>query len=104
MSEFAPLTDSVFQGAVLGPALWNQFFGEAGAATTALEYEETMYVNDMNMIKSFPKTEAHEALRSDLSGCQAALHQWDAGNQIPFDPRQEGLHISHTDNFHLVQS
>ena len=47
------LTDSVFQGTVLGPPLWNQHFSDARASVNALNYKDTTYADDMKKIKKF---------------------------------------------------
>ena len=43
-----PLSDSVFQGTVLGPPLWNCFHKEAKRAAQVLDFIETVFADDFN--------------------------------------------------------
>ena len=55
MADASPLTNSVFQGTVLGPPLWNHYFGDARFAVNDKGYRETTYADDMNMYKCFKR-------------------------------------------------
>ena len=45
-SPLEPLTDSVFQGTVLGPQLWNLFYEDARHAVNCKEYKEHVFADD----------------------------------------------------------
>ena len=53
------VTDSVFQGTVLGPPLWNQHFSDTRASVNALGYYDTTYADDMNIVKKFDRSISH---------------------------------------------
>ena len=94
-SMVSPLTDSVFQGTVLGPPLWNQYYSDATVATGRHGYTDTTYADDMNVFKRFDRSASHSTILEDLKTCQTALHQWGSGNCVIFDPGKESFHILH---------
>ena len=47
------LTDSVFQGTVLGLVLWNIFYEDARRAANALGFTETVFADDLNCCRGF---------------------------------------------------
>ena len=94
-SDPLPLANSVFQGTVLGPPLWNQHFGDAPVATRGEGYDETVYADDLNLFKSFGAKADHADIREDLVSCQSALHTWGRGNRVLFDPAKESFHVLH---------
>ena len=89
------LTDSVFQGTVLRPPMWNQHFSDARASVNALGYFDTTYADDMNIFKKFDRSISHDDIFTDLHRCQEALHKWGAGNRVAFDPAKEHFHVIH---------
>ena len=54
LSEVIDLTDTVFQGTVLGPTLWNNFFGDVAAEASSLGAQEALFADDFNAFKAFP--------------------------------------------------
>ena len=94
-SDPLPLENSVYQGTILGPPLWNQHFSDSRNATAAEGYVETVYADDMNAFKQFDQHIEHEDIFDDLKRCQAELHKWGVGNRVSFDPSKEGFHILH---------
>ena len=47
------LQDMVYQGTVLGPILWNLFFGDAQIAIRMLKFIETIFADDLNAYQCF---------------------------------------------------
>ena len=47
-SGITELTNSVFQGTVLGPPLWNMFYADAALATQLLRFVEAVFADDYN--------------------------------------------------------
>ena len=45
-SENRPLENSVFQGTVLGPPLWNVFYADARFSVRELGFVETVFADD----------------------------------------------------------
>ena len=82
-SEPSPLVDSVFQGTVLGPPLWNQHFADARAAIQKHGFKETVYADDMNAFKRFRRNSPLSHVFEVLTECQAKLHAW--GSRQPSD-------------------
>ena len=93
MSMIHPLTDSVFQGTVLGPLLWNLHFNDARHPCNRLSYVDTTYADDMNMSRNFPRTAQPASVQASLLECQRALHRWGFGNRVSFDPSKEGFYV-----------
>ena len=69
------LKDSVFQGTVLGPPLWNTYFADATRATRSHGYLETVYADDMNVFKAFSRSCSHKDIMDDLERSRISLHK-----------------------------
>ncbi len=94
LSVASPLVDSVFQGTVFGPPLWNQHFGDARLAVQKHGFTETVCADDMNAFKRFRSLPECDAIH-ELEQCQKELHDWGSGNRVCFDPDKESFHIIH---------
>ncbi len=110
-SEAEPLTDSVFQGTVPGPPLWNTFFADSYRALKRKDFLETVFADDLNSWKAL-LLDKHDAAPFpgallDLREAQHELHLWGAANQVLFDPSKEPFRILHRtlhhgDNFKVL--
>ena len=89
------LTNSVFQGTVLGPPLWNIHYADAGKAVASLGFEESMFADDLLAHKAFDAHISDTEVLRQLRECQSALHRWGQANQVTFDPGKEELKILH---------
>ena len=98
-SPHEPLINSVFQGTVLGPPLWNLFYGDARRSVVANGYFETVFADDFNAWQEFVGSGEPEETKilvlADLEGVQKELHLWGAANHVNFDPAKESFHILH---------
>jgi len=94
-SSEQPLRNSVFQGTVLGPPLWNLFYCDASRATESLGFEEVVFADDFNCDKEFPGSNTDEEAWSEMEICQTSLHSWGRANSVTFDSTKEGFHILH---------
>lgn len=94
-SSGSPLTDSVFQGTVLGPQLWNQHFSDANVAVRKRGFLETVYADDMNAFKRIRRGTAEGDIQDELVACQHELHEWGRGNRVTFDSGKESFHVLH---------
>ena len=98
-SAAEPLTDSVFQGTVLGPPLWNTYFSDARRALARKHFKETVFADDLNCWKAFLLDRLgptpHEAALVELRNAQHELHLWGQANQVLFDASKESFHILH---------
>ena len=84
-----PLTNSVYQGTVLGPPFWNTFYADARFPVRELGFIETVFADDFNCWLGMRKDTSWELASAKLSECQANLHRWGAANRVVFDPGKE---------------
>ena len=92
-SHATALSDMLFQGTVLGPILWNLFYGDARDAIRNLDFEEIIFVDDLNEFKIFAPETMDSVIDRQLSKCQCELHTWGSANQVSFDAEKESMHI-----------
>ncbi len=92
-----PLCDSVFQGTVLGPPLWNAFYADARVSVRNLGFLETVFADDFNCWRTFGRERVPADLRGEIAlrGAQKELHLWGKANQVLFDPSKESFHLLH---------
>ena len=94
MSDDMVIDNSVFQGTVLGPTLWNLFF--ADVATPARSGgEETMFADDLSVFQEFDRETPSETIREDLAGSQGEVAKSGARNRVEFDKDKEHFAILH---------
>ena len=92
-----PLTDSVFQGTVLGPPLWNLFYEDARHSVTWKGFFESVFADDFNCWKAFAVKHAEvdvsqKKAMDELQEVQKELHLWGEANRALFDPSKESFH------------
>ena len=90
-----PLKNSVYQGTVLGPILWNCHYADASKAVTSLGFTDSVYADDLICFKAFDRFEMQDDILHELSECQCQLHKWGTANQVTFEPSKETFHILH---------
>ena len=89
------LANSVFQGTVLGPPLWNLFYLDAFSAVRKLDFVDVVFADDFNYWKGFPGGTALQDMMDECRRCQTSLHTWGRANSVKFDPSKESFHILH---------
>ena len=89
----APLRNSVYQGTVWGPPLWNLHYESSRHAVNSTDYFEVTYADDMNMSKPFANHTPFDDIHADMRICQDNLHRWGSGNSVLFDPGKEEFHV-----------
>ena len=87
------LRDMVFQGTVLGPLLWNVYYGDSSVAVRATSFIEAVFADDLNCWRIFSGSTSHADITEATKTCQSSLHAWGAANQVVFEPTKESLHI-----------
>ena len=95
LSEIITLADMVFQGTVLGPALWNAFFQDI---TTPAEWqggESKIFADDLSVFKKFPMTVSNEVVKADMELTRNDVHKWGSRNRVAFDATKEHIIIIH---------
>ena len=99
-SEEFVLEDTVFQGTVLGPPLWNSFFADVADPASAAEGKEAIFADDLNVFHEFDRRTPVADIMSELSGCRERVHTWGVTNRVSFDPAKEHLVVIHPDESH----
>ena len=90
-----PLRNSVFQGTVWGPPLWNCHYEDARDAANATNFVERIFADHLNSFKLFVSAASDADIQIEMQLCQESLHNWGAANQVLFDPAKESFHILH---------
>ncbi len=94
------LANSVFQGTVLGPPLWNLFYLDACLAVRRLEFTDVVFADDFNAWKTFTQGTAIDDMLAECLQCQDSLHSWGRANSVKFDPSKESFHVLHRTRAH----
>ena len=94
----ATLENSVFQGTLLGPMLWNCFYEDARMAVNRNGFQETVFADDLNAYRFFNSNVPARVIWDELKACQASLHVWGEDNQVVFDAGKESFHLLHPSN------
>ncbi len=94
------LANSVFQGTVLGPPLWNLFYLDAFRAVRGRGFVDVVFADDFNAWKRFVGGTSMADILSECSGCQRSLHEWGRANSVKFDAGKESFHVLHRSRAH----
>ena len=92
-SSMRSLANSVFQGTVLGPILWNRFFESSRFSINSQGFTESVFADDCNCFRAFDGREEDSTIITELGHCQAALHAWGRSMRVVFDSSKEGFYI-----------
>ena len=87
------LSNSVYQGTVWGPILWNLFFESARHCINSQGFVESVFADDCNSFRSFDGRESNASILAELGHCQAALHAWGRSMRVAFDGSKERFFI-----------
>ena len=90
-SAEACLRNSVFQGTVLGPVLWNLFYADARFSVREDGFTETVFADDFNCWTPLDREAKEFDAVLRLSKCQDLLHAWGLANSVVFDPSKESF-------------
>jgi hypothetical protein len=91
-SSSIPLENTIFQGTVLGPPLWNVFFSDIAVASNN---NEQVFADDLNLFQSFPKNADSDVMWTALREIQTKIHDWGNSNRVKFEPTKEEMRILH---------
>ena len=94
-SDLSEIIDSVFQGTVLGPSLWNTFFADISGPASSTGGEEAAFADDLNVFQKFDRYEPTERISGKLEKCRDAVHKWGRVNRVTFDARKEHMVVIH---------
>lgn len=87
------LIDMIFQGSVLGPALWNIFYASSARPVQQMGFTESIFADDLNCFKNYSRAIGKDYVLHQIQGCQEEVHQWGRANKVTFDPGKEHLLI-----------
>jgi len=99
-SELFEIANSVFQGTVLGPPLWNAFFADVAVPASSTGGKEAKFADDLNVFKEFPQCMPVSQVQTDLEKCKARTHKWGRKNRVSFDALKEHIVILHPSKGH----
>ena len=94
-SEEMEIANSVFQGTVLGPPLWNIFFADVGTSANSTGGAEHKFADDLNVFQEFDQHEPLENINSNLALCRKRVHKWGSTNRVSFDASKEHIVVMH---------
>ena len=87
--------NSVFQGTVLGPPLWNTFFSDVSVPAQSTGGHESMFADDLNVFQKFGRLQPLAEITSTLQKCRTNVHKWGRTNRVSFDASKEHLVVLH---------
>ena len=95
LSDVFTLCDTVFQGTVLGPTLWNVFFHDVAFAAAGVDTTEAMFADDLSLYKSYPVSISNNDIQSDMLRAKQKVHKWGVRNRVTFDAAKEYIVVVH---------
>ena len=95
VSEAMLLTDMVFQGTVLGPSLWNAFFGDIAEHVPEGSQLINLFADDLTVMTHAPQHVNDSVILEELKETQSRTHDWGRRNQVEFDGSKEFFNILH---------
>ena len=94
-SDEFEIANSLYQGTVLGPCLWNTFFADVSVPAKSTGGKEAMFADDLNVFQEFDRFVPLPTVPSTLETCRARVHSWGRTNKVTFDPGKEHLVVMH---------
>jgi hypothetical protein len=94
-SDTFELSNTVFQGTVLGPCLWNVFFADVCVPASSTGGQEAMFADDLNVFQVFNRTCTYEVIMAALQSCRDRVHRWGKNQRVIFDASKEHLQVIH---------
>jgi len=99
-SELFEIANSVYQGTVLGPSLWNTFFADVSVPAASTGGNESVFADDLNVFQKFDKLDSEEAILETLGRCREQVHKWGRVNRVTFDAAKEHMIVLHPVHAH----
>ena len=100
LSNEIELTDTVFQGTVLGPPLWNTFFADVAESASSTGGREALFADDLNVFQEFARHTPLTQIQSELEQCRGRVHTWGRKNRVGFDASKEHILVLHPSSPH----
>ena len=99
-SEEFEIANSVFQGSVLGPPLWNTFFADVAQPAGSTGGSEAMFADDLNVFQEVEQLAPLADVQGTLERCRSKVHAWGRTNRVSFDASKEHLVVLHPTRGH----
>jgi len=99
-SEDMTIDNSVFQGTVLGPPLWNSYFADVSVPAKSTGGREAKFADDLNVFQEFDRQLPLAQVQNTLQKCRDRVHKWGRTNRVSFDPSKEHLVVLHPTENH----
>ena len=97
-SDETEIADTVFQGTVFGPSLWNTFFSNVSSVAIDSNAKPNMFADDLNIFKEFDRLMPDTIVSREMEVCRARVHSWGRTNRVLFDPSKEHVIAIHPTN------
>jgi hypothetical protein len=94
------IANSVFQGTVLGPPLWNTFFSDVSEPASSCGGDEAMFADDLNVFQKFPCQAPLAECQESMDRCKDRVHRWGRVNRVTFDAAKEHFIVLHPSESH----
>ena len=94
-SKAIKLENTVYQGSVLGPPLWNTHFADIAKEVQEATFNEVIYADDLNAFKTYQESLPNDLILDELTNCAKKCHAWGDKNQVEFEPTKEHFIIVH---------
>ena len=94
-SDEFEIANTVFQGTVLGPPLWNVFFADVTQPAASLGAEPSLFADDLSVFQRFDRNDANEDIKRRMHVCRTRVHAWGRINRVAFDPSKEHVAVIH---------
>ena len=95
LSEIMSIANSVYQGTVMGPPLWNSFFADVAVPARSTGGEEGMFADDLNVFQQFDQRTPLVEIKRVLVKCRDRVHTWGKANRVSFDAAKEHFLVLH---------
>ena len=94
-SDVIKICNTVFQGTVLGPPLWNLFFNDVSVSASSLGDSASVFADDLNVFQRFDREIPNDDIERKMHLCRVRVHKWGNTNRVAFDPGKEHIVILH---------
>jgi hypothetical protein len=94
-SDDFEIANTVFQGTVLGPCLWNMFFSDVQVPACSTGGQESLFADDLSVFKKFDRYASNDDILKEMHVTRVRVHKWGRVNRVAFDPAKEHLVILH---------